>query len=109
VGNLAGEAHPIIAEGISMAIQSAWLLCRLLIERHGAHGAGAAIADVGYLYAAQWRRNFATRIRAAATFAHLTMRPHAVGLLLPIVKRIPGVLTAGAVLSGKTKQLLAAT
>jgi menaquinone-9 beta-reductase len=108
VGNLAGEAHPIIAEGISMAIQSAWLLCRLLMERHGAHGAEPAIADVGHLYAAQWRWNFATRIRAAATFAHLAMRPHAAGLLLPIVKRVPGVLTLGAALSGKTKQLLAA-
>ncbi len=28
LGNLAGEAHPVIAEGISMAMQSAWLLVR---------------------------------------------------------------------------------
>jgi menaquinone-9 beta-reductase len=109
VGNLAGEAHPIVAEGISMAIQSAWLLCRLLMEHHGAHGAEHTIADVGHLYRAQWRRNFSTRIRAAATFAHLAMRPDVVGLLLPIVKRIPSLLTWGAALSGKTKQLLATT
>ena len=32
VGNAAGEAHPIIAEGISMAIQSAWLLCVRLLR-----------------------------------------------------------------------------
>src|SRR6185503_18289586 len=30
VGNLAGEAHPLVAEGISMAIQSAWLAARAL-------------------------------------------------------------------------------
>ena len=30
-GNIAGEAHPVIAEGISMAIQSSGLLARLLI------------------------------------------------------------------------------
>lgn len=28
VGNAAGEAHPIVAEGISMAMQAAWLLAR---------------------------------------------------------------------------------
>lgn len=109
VGNLAGEAHPIIAEGISMAVQSAWLLCRLLIKQHGAHGAEPAGAEVGHFYEAQWRWNFATRIRAAATFAHLAMRPDAAGLLLPIVKRIPSLLALGAAFSGKTRQLLAAT
>ena len=30
VGNAAGEAHPIVAEGISMAMQSAWLLAGAL-------------------------------------------------------------------------------
>ena len=30
VGNLAGESHPIIAEGISMALQSGWMLAREL-------------------------------------------------------------------------------
>jgi flavin-dependent dehydrogenase len=107
VGNLAGEAHPIVAEGISMAIQSSWLLCRLLME-HSTHGTAPAVAEVGHLYEAQWRRNFGTRIGAAATFAHLAMRPEAARLLLPIVKRVPNLLTLGAALSGKTKQLLAA-
>ena len=31
VGNIAGESHPVIAEGISMALQSGWLLARELI------------------------------------------------------------------------------
>ena len=106
VGNLAGEAHPIVAEGISMAIQSSWLLCRLLILERCAHGTAPTIAEVGHLYEAQWRRNFGTRIAAAATFAHLAMRPEAARLLLPIVKRVPSLLTLGAALSGKTKQLL---
>src|SRR5207253_2767244 len=30
VGNAAGEAHPVVAEGIGMAMQSAWLLCECL-------------------------------------------------------------------------------
>ena len=33
VGNSAGEAHPIVAEGISMALQSAWLLAQLLVVK----------------------------------------------------------------------------
>ena len=36
LGNAAGEAHPIVAEGISMAIQSAWLLCERLITQKDA-------------------------------------------------------------------------
>ena len=32
IGNAAGEAHPIVGEGISMAFQSAWLLCEQLIR-----------------------------------------------------------------------------
>src|SRR5262249_52630364 len=35
VGNAAGEAHPAIAEGISMAMQSAWLLCQQLTAKRG--------------------------------------------------------------------------
>ena len=30
IGNAAGEAHPVVAEGISMAMQSAWLLAERL-------------------------------------------------------------------------------
>ena len=105
VGNLAGEAHPIVAEGISLAIQSAWLLCRRLIARQDEVTAGRAIAETGEDYAAEWRMLFAGRIRAAAWFAYLAMRPSAVTALLPLLARFPGLLTFGAELSGKTKQL----
>jgi flavin-dependent dehydrogenase len=103
-GNSAGEAHPIIAEGISMAMQSAWLLSRHLIDTPGG-AAPAAIAQAGRRYARDWHRAFATRIRAAATFAHLAMWPSA-ARALPIVKRFPEILTWGAWLSGKTTQLV---
>ncbi len=105
VGNLAGEAHPIVAEGISIAIQSAWLLCRRLIARQDEVTAGRAIAETGEDYAAEWRKRFAGRIRAAAWFACLAMQPGAVTALLPLLARFPGLLTFGAELSGKTKQL----
>ncbi|MCP1170436.1 hypothetical protein NHG85_18185, partial [Limimaricola sp. ASW11-118] len=103
VGNLAGEAHPVIAEGISMAIQSGWLLSRAL------DGCDLADADArdraGARYHAAWRRQFSTRIRAANAFAHLAMRPTRFAGLGGLIAAMPGTLTFGARLSGKVKPL----
>jgi flavin-dependent dehydrogenase len=88
-GNLAGEAHPVIAEGISMAIQSSALLARLLITHRGEN------------YAGEWRRAFAPRLYAAAGIANLAMRRPTRAAALALVKAVPGILGAGARLSGK--------
>jgi flavin-dependent dehydrogenase len=106
VGNVAGEAHPIVAEGISMAMQAAWLLCRRLIAAQDDVLAGSALAQAGAGYAAEWVRWFAPRIRAAAVFAHLAVRPAFGALLRPIIKGFPGLLTFGAQLSGKATELV---
>jgi len=110
IGNVAGEAHPILGEGISMAIQSAWLLCERLLARsgelHSGHAAFATMDAIGRDYAAQWRRGFAPRIRLAAVYAHLAMRPGASHLLWPLLQRWPGILTAGARLGAKVKQVV---
>jgi flavin-dependent dehydrogenase len=89
-GNLAGEAHPVIAEGISMAIQASHLLARLLL----AHGPGA-----GHAYAAQWLRRFGPRLAAASLFARVAM--HARAPATALVRAAPSVLNWGAALSGK--------
>jgi flavin-dependent dehydrogenase len=44
VGNAAAEAHPVVAEGISMAIQSSFLLCRRLVAQLAMRSAAAPIA-----------------------------------------------------------------
>lgn len=108
IGNIAGEAHPIVAEGISMAMQSAWLLCRRLIAQPDAAGSPHALARIGRAYAADWDAAFALRVRAAALFANIAMRPGAAGLVLLLLRRFPELLTFGAQLSGKTKDLVAA-
>jgi flavin-dependent dehydrogenase len=108
IGNAAGEAHPILGEGISMAIQSAWVLCELLIPQRAELVAGRAADQVGRRYAARWRRNFAARIRIAALFAHLAMRPHATVALLSLLRRWPGILTAGARLGAKVHRVVTA-
>ncbi|MEO7252496.1 MAG: NAD(P)/FAD-dependent oxidoreductase [Arenimonas sp.] len=108
IGNAAGEAHPILGEGISMAIQSAWLLCeRLIVEETAlrAHGEPRASANarVALDYAHAWRQHFVARIRLAAVFSQLAMRPSGARVLLPMLRRWPGLLTRGARLGGKTR------
>jgi flavin-dependent dehydrogenase len=113
VGNAAGEAHPILGEGMSMAIQSAWLLCDRLIAHRTHLGEGALTqsdwASVGRDYARAWRASFAPRVRLAATCAHLAMRPQAAGLMLPVLRQWPSLLTHGARAAGKVRQAVVAT
>ncbi|HUY36066.1 MAG TPA: FAD-dependent monooxygenase [Pirellulales bacterium] len=110
VGNAAGEAHPVVAEGISMAMQSAWLLGRRLAAdgrvRSRRSRDEAMVDSAGRDYAALWRHTFAGRIRAAAAVAHWAMRPAAVRAVLPIIRRCPALLTWGARLSGKSRLLV---
>ena len=100
IGNAAGEAHPIIGEGISMALQSAWLLCAALLS---AAPGDAWQADAATRYAAAWRRHFVPRLRLAAVLAHLAMRPAAASALLSLLARWPALLTQAAVFSGKLR------
>jgi len=105
-GNAAGEAHPIIGEGISMAIQGACLLCEQLMSHRAELLSGRAIRGAGQEYAIRWRKSFAARIRAAALLANLAMRPYAAAPLLPLLQRWPTVLTRTARLSGKVRPLV---
>ena len=104
VGNAAGEAHPVIAEGISMALQSGWLLAEELKRWHATGGESADLAAVARTYAAAWRRCFAPRLRAAAVIAHWAMRPYLVRLTLPLLLNFPSLLTMGARASGKVEE-----
>ena len=105
IGNAAGEAHPIIGEGISMAMQSAWLLCGQLL---GADGFARPVAadfqrEQALRYDAQWRRHFAPRLRLAAVFANLAMRPMGAAALIALSRAWPPLLTLGARWGGKTR------
>lgn len=99
-GNIAGEAHPVVAEGISMAMQSAWLLSRAVEQHRDALRQGESAAAAGRSYARQWQRAFAGRIRAAAVFAKIAMHPGA-NQAVRVVTRFPRLLSLGARLSGK--------
>ena len=107
IGNAAGEAHPIVGEGISMALQSAWLLAALLAAERRAiadpRRSGEAQRRLLRTHAATWQRHFAGRLRLAAAFAHVAMRPTASAAVWPFVRAWPGVLTQGARWAGKTR------
>ena len=105
VGNAAGEAHPILGEGISMALQSAALLCSHLLGHHGPAAALDRPVQLALqrVYVAAWRREFASRLRVAAVFAHLAMRPRSSALLMKLVQLWPGLLTQGARWGGKVR------
>ncbi len=106
VGNIAGEAHPIVAEGISMAMQSAWLLSHILIRRQVDVMTEKGLLDAGKEYRKQWHKHFARRIHAAALFSQIAMRPGSQALMLFLIKRFPGILAFGAKLSGKIQQVV---
>lgn len=104
IGNAAGEAHPIVGEGISMAMQSAWLLCEQLVHcRDVLRPAGSGQREIQRRYATQWRAHFGRRLRLAAWFAEAAMRPSAMTCLLPVLRRAPALLTRSARWSGKIR------
>ena len=106
IGNAAGEAHPIIGEGMSMAIQSAWLLCARLAGSQPPHSRLSSRAwqrEVGEQYTAEWRKHFAPRLRLAAAFANLAMRPALSSPLLALLRQWPSFMTQGARWGGKVR------
>lgn len=93
-GNLAGEAHPIIAEGISMAMQSAALLARLLITK-------GASEQTAIVYSRLWQHNFGRPIRAASLYAGYAINNRSRGMAQTIIYHFPKLLDWGAQISGK--------
>jgi 2-polyprenyl-6-methoxyphenol hydroxylase-like FAD-dependent oxidoreductase len=107
VGNAAGETHPLIGEGMSMALQSASLLAGFLIEQPARAIDAARALEIHRAYRGAWHTAFALRLRLAAVFAHIAMRP---ALSLPVTWLLggcPRVLTAAAHLSGKARKPVA--
>ncbi|MDQ0325791.1 flavin-dependent dehydrogenase [Rhodopseudomonas julia] len=103
IGNVAGESHPVIAEGISMAMQSAWLLAEELEAIDPAKRDERDAA--GRRYSRRWREQFGARILAASAIAGFAVRPVGARLMGGAIEALPALLTLGARLSGKTKPL----
>ena len=102
IGNAAGEAHPVVAEGISMAMQSAWLLVDRLKSHRDALDDVKVRHQLARSYSTAWRRAFAPRIYAATAIAHWASCPRLVQATGPLLDSFPGLVTWGARLSGKS-------
>lgn len=103
VGNAAGETHPLIGEGISMALQSGGLLASLLLMQAAAMIDTRRTHELNRRYAAAWRAAFAPRLRFAAGFAHTAMRPQFAAPAHAILQRWPSLLTRAARWAGKAR------
>ena len=105
VGNAAAEVHPVVAEGISIAIQSSALLCEALQPHLAVPLTHSAMAAVHRQYAAAWRRNFQRRMRASSIYAQIFMRPLLTRQVVSLIERFPLLLQFGAGWSGKARPL----
>jgi 2-polyprenyl-6-methoxyphenol hydroxylase-like FAD-dependent oxidoreductase len=105
VGNAAAEAHPIIAEGISMAIQGAGMLCARLLAADARYVDRDELAALRVAYEADWRRQFSARLHFSAALAHLFMAPNTARMASAVVDRAPSLLTLGSRWSGKARAL----
>jgi menaquinone-9 beta-reductase len=102
VGNAAAEAHPLVGEGIGLALQSSALLAPLLARALEGGYSALAARRVGLAYAWQWRRLTALRLWISARFASLAMHPSAARRAHAVLGRAPTLLTLAAHLSGKS-------
>jgi 2-polyprenyl-6-methoxyphenol hydroxylase-like FAD-dependent oxidoreductase len=106
VGNAAGETHPLIGEGINMALQSAFLLTSRLVTQPVVAVAGSRSREIHRDYAAAWRSAFAHRLRLAAAYAHFAMRPGLSAPATAVLRSWPPVLTEAARWAGKARSPL---
>jgi len=95
LGNAAAEAHPAIAEGIAMAIDSAALLCETLLERPQEERR-AALA-----YERAWRARYRRQVLVSRIVARAAMHAGAIDASRLLLGLSPRLLTYCAGLTGK--------
>ena len=103
VGNAAGESHPLIGEGMNMALQSAFMLASHLIEQPARAIDANRALEIHRTYAARWRSAFEPRLRLAAMLSHIAMRPALSRPVTRLLRTWPQLLTAAAHLAGKAR------
>jgi hypothetical protein len=92
---------------MSMALQSAFLLAGHLIKQPARAIDVTRALEIHQAYRSAWLSAFALRLRLAAIFAHIAMRP---ALSLPVTRLLgnwPQVLTAAAHFAGKASKPVA--
>ncbi|MEO8313615.1 MAG: FAD-dependent oxidoreductase, partial [Pseudomonadota bacterium] len=103
VGNAAGEAHPLVGEGMRMAVESARELTLHLLRYAVRTGGEQRLKAMTVAYSKSWRRLFASRLRIAGCYAQIAMRPMLSQPASTLLERWPGLLTTAAVYAGKAR------
>ena len=103
VGNASGESHPLIGEGISMALQSSKLLVGILQSHAGRVTDTRVLSATHDSYNRAWKKAFLPRLRFASLYAHTAMRPPLAASVEAWLKRRPSALTTAARLAGKAR------
>lgn len=93
IGNAGAEVHPLVGEGMHMALQSA---------RHLANALSNDSSRAGHAGPGRWRIS-SPRTRLAACYAHIAMRPMLTSSAGRILQRWPTLLTTAATLAGKAR------
>ena len=107
VGNAAGEAHPLIGEGINMALQSAKLAAAHVSRLAPTTMTASKWQAANRAYAAEWRMAFRFRLRYASLYAHLAMRPALANPLAWLLQAQPSLMTHAASWAGKARGVVA--
>lgn len=102
IGNAAAEAHPLIGEGICMALESAALLATLLGSRPSRiDERRTASVREAYLRAAH--ALFTRRLMLAHVYARLASRERSAAAIAVLVRSWPQALTFAAYVAGKAR------
>jgi flavin-dependent dehydrogenase len=103
VGNAGGESHPLIGEGISMALQSAKILANELTQQPVCMIDERRAMLLQRCYTRAWKQHFMPRLRLAAIYAHVAMRPTLSTSVSGLLRRWPQLLTEAARFTGKAR------
>jgi len=103
VGNAFAETHPLIGEGISMALQSSKLLAESLLLHADRCTDTHALQASNQHYTSAWLNAFRPRMRLAALYAHVAARAPLAAPVGKCLSRWPALLTTAARLAGKAR------
>ena len=89
-GDSAGMIHPLCGNGMSMAIQSAQLASKLILNYF--NGEIETRKELEKQYIRQWNRKFSLRLKAGHFIAMLFRKDTIASVLLQILKKLPFLL-----------------
>lgn len=89
-GDAAGMIHPLCGNGMSMAIQSAQLASKLILNYF--KGEIETRSELENQYIRQWNKEFSLRLKAGHFIAMLFRKDKIASILLQILKKIPFLL-----------------